>query len=350
MPEKTETPTPRRLRRAREEGDSGLSAYAAQSVGFFVAVAVAPAAVVALATQAGVELRLALTRASAPPGMVQFDPAQLAATVAALTLPLLITSAIAAGVAQALQSGGIVSVKRLAPRFERLDPVAGLKGIFSSTRLFAVLRSLLAATIVGWLAWDSLRAHLVDLARTAGHTRWIGTVVREAASALAWRAALVGLALGVLDVLVMRRAWMRRLRMSKEEVRREHKEAEGDPLLKAARERGHRELLAQANVASVRTASVIVVNPAHLACALRYDEQRGDQAPLVVATGEGAFAARIVDAARDHGVPVVRDAPLARALFELTPGQVIPTALYEAVAEILREAWRSLPDVPTPYG
>jgi flagellar biosynthesis protein FlhB len=335
--DKTEAPTPRRLRKAREEGDSGVSVYGAQAIAFLVAVALAPTAALALASQASVDLRIAMRSAGSLRGAPQFDPAALGATVAALTLPILVASAITAAVAQALQTGGIVSTKRLEPRLDRLNPVAGMKGLFSTTRLFAVLRSLFAALVVAWLAWESLRSHIVDLARTAGDTRWIGAVLREAAGGLGWRAAWVGLVLGALDVLVARRAWMRRLRMSKEEVRREYREAEGDPQLKAARERAFRELVAQADVGNVRTASVVVVNPAHLACALRYDDRAGDEAPVVVATGEGGLAARIVEEARVHGIPVVRDVPLARALVELAPGQVIPEALYEVVAEILRE-------------
>jgi flagellar biosynthesis protein FlhB len=339
VPDQTEAPTPRRLRKAREEGDSGVSVYGAQAVAFLVAVLLAPTAVVALASQASADFRIAMRSASSLRGAPQFDPAALGATVAALTLPILVSSAITAAVAQALQTGGIVSAKRLEPRLDRLNPVAGMKGLFSTTRLFAVVRSLLAASLVGWLAWESLRSHIVDLARTAGDPRWIGALLREAAGSLVWRAALVGLVLGALDVLVARRAWMRRLRMSKEEVRREYREAEGDPQLKAARERAFRELLAQADVGNVRAASVVVVNPAHLACALRYGGKGADVAPVVVATGEGGLAARIVEEARVHGVPVVRDAPLAQALVELAPGQVIPEALYEAVAETLREVW-----------
>jgi len=107
---------------------------------------------------------------------------------------------------------------------------------------------------------------------------------------------------------------------------------------KAARERARRELLAQAALFSVKDASVVVVNPTHLACALKYKDDE-DQAPVVVASGEGDLAERIVRAARDYGVPIVRDVPLARALSELEVGDVIPEALYEAVAEILRTAW-----------
>ena len=131
--------------------------------------------------------------------------------------------------------------------------------------------------------------------------------------------------------------------MTKDEVKREHKESEGDPQIKAARERAHQEMLAAATIANVKSASVVVVNPTHIACALRYDEKEGDEAPVVVASGEGDLAERIVRAAQDYGVPVLRDVPLARALVELEVGAAIPEALYEAVAEILRAAWEEAP-------
>jgi flagellar biosynthesis protein FlhB len=129
--------------------------------------------------------------------------------------------------------------------------------------------------------------------------------------------------------------------MSKSEVKREHKESEGDPQLKAARERAHHEMLAAATIANVQKASVVIVNPVHIACALRYEEEEGDEAPVIVASGHGDLAARIVAAARAYNVPVLQDIPLARALVELEVGTAIPEALYEAVAEILREAWEA---------
>jgi type III secretion protein U len=194
---------------------------------------------------------------------------------------------------------------------------------------------------VAALAAGALRDHLVDIARTAGRSRWIGPVVSATAGGLLWRFAFLGVLLGALDLVVMRRAWLRRLRMSKEEVKRELRESEGDPHMKAARERAHRELLTEATIASVRNATVVVVNPTHLACALRYDEGRGDSAPVLVASGEGALAAGIVRAAHAFGVPVVEDVPLARALIELGEGEPIPEVLYVAVAEILRELERA---------
>jgi type III secretion protein U len=338
--DKTEEATPRRLRKAREEGDSGASAYAAQALAFVVAVALVPSAVKALTSWAADALTAAIAAAGTP-GQARFDAETLATAVVALTFPVLVAAGVTGAVAHVVQTGGVVATKRLTPNLERLNPFQGFRNFFSATRLFAVVRALFAGVVVAWLALRGLGDHLVDLARLGGRLSWVGTVVAEVAGALAWRAALVGLALGVLDVVVTRGAWLRRLRMGKDEVKREHKDAEGDPQQKAARERAYHELLAQATVASVRTASVVVVNPTHLACALRYDEKEGDEAPVVVASGEGDLAKRIVAAATDWGIPVVRDVPLARALVELQPGEVIPEALYEAVAEVLRDLWET---------
>ena len=339
MGEKTEDPTPRKLRKAREEGDAGVSAFAAQAAGFLVAVAVVPAAVKALADWASHALNEALAATSHD--ALRFDAVGIATAVVSLSLPVLLAAGLASGVTAVVQSGGIVATKRMTPRLDRLNPVAGARNLLSPARLFAVARALVAAAIVGWLAYAALADHLVDLARTSGRAAWVGVVVSSIAGGLAWKAALVGVAIGVVDVVVTRTVWRRRLRMTKDEVRREYKESEGDPQLKAARERAHREMLAQATVASVKNATVVVVNPTHLACALRYDEKEGDEAPVVVASGEGDLAEQIKRAAEQYGIPVVHDVPLARALVELAPGDVIPEALYEAVAEILRELWET---------
>jgi type III secretion protein U len=359
--DKTEEATPKRLRKAREDGDSGASAFAAQAVAFAVAVAIVPAAVRAVASHAADDLRGAIARAATvnmtcAPGDVcvghgvPLDAAALATTVVALVAPLLLAAGLAGAIVHVVQTGGVVATKRLTPKLERLNPFAGVKGFFSAARLFSVVRALLAGLVVGWLAWRGLADHLVDLAHLGGQPLWTPSLVADVAGALAWRAALVGLALGVVDVVVTRGTWRRRLRMSKDEVKREHKESEGDPQTKAARERAYHELLAQATVANVRTASVVVVNPTHLACALRYLENEGDDAPVVVASGEGDLAQRIVRAAEEYGVPVVRDVPLARALIELQVGEVIPEALYEAVAEILREIAEGEPPTPPSPG
>jgi flagellar biosynthesis protein FlhB len=259
--------------------------------------------------------------------------------VVVLTVPIVAAAGVAGAVASFIQSGGVLATKRLKPKLERLDPFAGMKQLVSPTRLVAVLRAALFGFAVAWIAIGSLRAHAADLARTSGDLASATALAAAMGLGVAKQAAIIGVFLAVLDVVVTRRSWKKKLRMGKDEVKREYKESEGDPQIRAARERAHQEMLAAATVGNVRKASVVVVNPTHVACALRYDEEDGDEAPVLVAAGEGDLARRILEAARQYGVPVVRDVPLARALIELEVGAEIPEALYEAVAEILREAW-----------
>jgi flagellar biosynthesis protein FlhB len=340
MTDKTEAPTARRLKKAQEEGDSGASGFASQAAAFVAAVALTPLAVRWLALRAAADVGAAIEYAAHPGDTVRFDGRALAMAVVALTGPLLLAVGAVSLVFQVAQTGGVFTTRRLAFRFDRLDPFQGFASLFSGPRVFGVTRALMACAIVGWLAYRGIVDHLVDLGGLAGRPAWVGVLVSAVASTLAWRVALVGLLLGAVDLAVSRTAWTARLKMTKAEVRREHRDAEGDPHLKAARARAYGELVAQATIAGVKNASVVIVNPTHLACALRYDEKDGDEAPVVLASGEGELAARIVRAAEEAGVPVVRDIPLARALLELEVGTAIPEALYEAVAEILREIWK----------
>ena len=339
MSDKTEEATPKKLRKAQEEGDSPISSFASQAVAFLAAVAIAPAAISAVAERAGTDLRAAIARAGDPSIGLHFDPAYLATSVIVLSAPILAAAAVASAVASVVQSGGVVATKKLVSKLDRLDIIAGFKGLFSPTRLVAILRAALFGAGVTYLAYSLLRDHAPDIARSTGRLSAAAMVASVLALAVVKPAAILGLFLAVLDVVVTRRSWRKKLMMSKTEVKREHKESEGDPQVKAARERAHQEMLASATIANVRQATVVVVNPTHIACALRYDEEGGDEAPVVVSSGEGDLAARIVEAARRYGVPVLQDVPLARALVELEIGSAIPEALYEAVAEILREAW-----------
>jgi type III secretion protein U len=349
MSDKTEEPTPKRLRKAQEEGNSPLSTFASQAVAFLCAVALAPAAVMALATQSGANLRAAIARASDASPETAFDPMAVAGAVIVLSAPILAAAGVSGAVASVVQTGGVIATKKLTPNLGKLNPIDGFKQLFSGQRLIAVLRAALFAGAASWIAYSALRSNAANLARAAGRIDSAVTLASTIALDVAKKAAVIGLFLAVLDVVITRRSWRKKLMMSKDEVKREHKESEGDPQLKAARERAHHEMLAAATVGNVKNASVVIVNPTHIACALRYEspEQGGsDEAPVLVASGHGDLAKRIVEAAHQYGVPVLRDVPLARALVELEIGDEIPEALYEAVAEILREAWEESPPAP----
>ena len=268
MSEKSHDPTPGRLRKAREDGDSGASSIAAQALGFLVAVTLAPPAIAALASASESSLRAAIARAADAAPIVG-NPTGIAGAVVTLSIPLLAAAGVAAGAAQLVQTGGIIATRKLAPKLERLDVFAGLAGLVSTERLISVGRAIAASTLVAWLVYRAIRLHLADLAHLSGNAVAAGFVAGALARTVTVNAAVAGLAFGAVDLLVVRRAWWRKLKMSPDEVRREHKDSEGDPQNRAARERARHEMLASATVANVKNATVVVANPTHPACALR---------------------------------------------------------------------------------
>lgn len=329
MSDKTEEPTPKRLKRAREQGDSAVSASLGQAVGFIAVLALLPALLGALAASAAAALRSALAGDAA-------DPLAAAGLWLALSAPVLGAAALVSLLLGLVQTGGAFTASRFAPDFSRLGPAQGVRNLFTLERVFSLARSLLAALAVAWLSWGVLRDHAAAVAHSAGRSEAIGTLAWLLGRKLLWSAALVGLLLAGVDYFFIRRAWLQRHRMTKDEIKREHRESEGDPEVKAARRRAHQEALAGSMIAAVKNATVLIVNPTHLATALRYREDE-DEAPVVLAHGEGDLARRLIEAAHHYGVPVVRDVPIAHALKELTLGEQIPEGLYEAVAEVLRE-------------
>ena len=332
---KTEEPTPRRLRKARAEGDSGASSYAAGSLAFLCAVLTVPAAGYALKDWAAGALRLAIGRAGEMDPDVALDAWAVGRPVLLYTVPLLVVAAATAVTATVVQTGGVVAAKRIAPELRRLNVFEGARQLFSREHAFTVGRAFFSGALIAWLAYFSLRAHVADIAALAGRTPYIAPAGAILALRLARSAAVLGLAVGALDLVVRRRFWFTRLRMSKSEVDRERKESEGDPEWKAARARAHRERMVQATRAELRDAAVLVVGPA-VAVALRYRE--GDRAPVLIARDEGARAEAVAQTARELGLAVVEQETLAAALSSVTLGEEIPSALYDAAAEVIHQA------------
>lgn len=335
MSDKTEQPTPRRLKEAEKQGDFAVSAALSQAAAFLVVLSLVPALISATFSAGARALHAAI-------GGQALRPLELALLVLAVTSPVLGAAAVTSLVSGLVQSGGVVSLARVAPRLDRLNPLNGLRGLFSLERVVGVARALVAGAIVLWLAGSTLRALVPGLASTPGELALALGLAGDASARIARGAAFVGLGLGLLDLLVVRRAFTQRWMMTRAEVQRDFRESEGDPELKAARRRAHQEVALSAQLGAVERARVVIVNPTHLAAALVYDEAE-DAAPRIVAQGQGEIARRIVEVARACGVPVIRDVPVARALAELELGDEIPEALYEAVAEILREVMAGEP-------
>jgi flagellar biosynthetic protein FlhB len=249
------------------------------------------------------------------------------------------TAAIAAGVA--IQGGFSFSMQGAIPNPSRLDPIAGARRMFSARTGFAFGRDLLKLVLVGWVCTSGMRDAIAlwsrepDLDLPAQMVR-LGTV----GAALALRTGIVLVGVGLLDYVYQRRQFTQEIKMSKQEIREEHKETEGDPLVRSRIRSRQRDLSRRRMMEAVPTADVVLTNPTTLAIALKYDAV-SMQAPRVVAKGQRLIAERIKEIARQAGVPVIEDKPLARALFRLAPvGAEIPTELYRAVAEVLGYVYR----------
>jgi flagellar biosynthesis protein FlhB len=333
----TEEPTPRRLAEARRRGDVAvsreLSAAAALVAGVVVLVGDGPA----LAARAVATLRASLAAAvHAQDGGGVAASLDVAGALALRMLGPALGAVLLVGVATGLtQTRGLV----LAPLRVDLGRVASgepWRRLFDGRAAVAVGAGLLKVALVGVVAALTLRPLAGGLiALTAAPAARLLEALGALSGRLALRLAGAGVVLGAADALLVARRHRRGLRMTRDEVRREHREAEGDPAHRGERQRLHREILEQRMVEEVRKADFVVVNPEHIAVALRYDPE-GDAAPVVVAKGERLVAERIKQIAREAGVPIFRDVGLARALAELAEGGEIPAELYEAVAEILR--------------
>lgn len=329
---RSERPTPRRLREARRRGEVAVSrelvAAAALGAGLAALIAAGPGIAAGLAA----ELRRGLLSAfDAEPSARRAVGAALLALARAAAAPLL--AALAGGGAAGLLSARLFAPGLAAPRWRRLDPAGGLRRLASPAAATGLALGLAKAAAVLALAVALSRPAARALARLPGLApeslpAALPGLLRPFAMGLAALLALLGLA----DLLLARRRLARSLRMTRDEVRREHRDEEGEPLLKAERRRVHRAL---ASAGPVAGAAVLVVNPTRLAVALAHRRGSAD-APVVLAKGTGQRAARLRAAARRAGVPVVRDVALARSLHRLAEvGDAIPEELYQAAAAVL---------------
>ncbi len=341
--EKTEPASPRRLEQAREEGQvpqsRELSAFLVLMAG--IGTLWATGAWMAQRMGGAVSRGLTFDRNAA------FDAAALPAVFLAQAWealasigPLLLFLVLAALAGPFMLGGLVFSSKALAPDWQRLDPLKGIGRMFSVQSLGelvkAIAKSLLVGGVVVWVVLhekDSLLS-LFTQPLDAG-LRSMGHVVLFSTLAIVSSMLLIVAA----DVPFQLWQFYSKLRMTKEEVRREMKELEGDPQLKARIRSQQREIARRRMMAAVPKAQVVVTNPTHFAVALAYDEKM--PAPRVVAKGRGVIAQRIREIALAHGVPLLEAPPLARALHAHTElDDVIPPGLYRAVAEVMAYVYR----------
>jgi flagellar biosynthetic protein FlhB len=350
--QKTEEATPRRLSEARDRGQVALSTELVSGVGLAAGMGFLSLGGATLVKTLGEAIQ-GSCGALATLGTQEIDvhsSAKLITAVVSIGLGLLGTIVVptvaATGLTGFLQVGFQMAPKAMEVDASKLDPIKGFGKLFSMRGLMRTLLSLskiiLIAVSTSWVAW----AHVDEIIHAG--TNELGPMLKPLAIVVTrttLTALIVILALSAIDLLYQRYQFSKDLRMSRQEVREEHRMTEGDPHVKARIRSVQRELATRRMMAEVPEADVVVTNPTHYAVALRYDreERRGArQAPFVVAKGVDHMAKRIKDVAQAAGVICHEDVPLARSLYaRVEVGQEIPEEFYEAVAAVLATVYRA---------
>lgn len=336
--EKTEQPTPKKLRDARMKGQVAMSKDLVSTL-----MLLAQMATLLLFWRWYLDTLQELVVLPAHYMRVDFEvawPAMLAAVTRIaikLSLPILLVTIAVAVLSNFIQIGPLLVLEPIKPDIKKLDPIAKLKQLFSMKNLFEFGKSILKVAFLSWLLYLLIRNAIGDLVHLP--SGGMGSTVAALISLLQSLAFYTGMAytvVAVADYGFQKYQHTKGLRMSKEEIKREYKESEGDPKIKGKRRQLHQELIAEDVRSRVKKSTVLVTNPTHLAIALYYEPGQ-TKLPVIIAKGQGDRAAAMRKIAEEEGIPVMRNIPLARALYSSTDiEQFIPSEFIEPVAEVLR--------------
>jgi flagellar biosynthetic protein FlhB len=338
--DRTEAATPRRLQRAREDGQVPISRELANLAGLTAAILALAYAGTQTWQSTSARLTVFLAHADAP-ALAGPDGFRLAVeTMARGMAPFVLATLIGGAGAVLLQTGGLLSLTSLHPDLGRLSPRAGLRRLIGSENLAEAGKSLLKLAAIGFAVWQVLAGDVTALTRLPFQDP---RLLLAQAGPPVFHVLLVVLGaqtvIAGLDVFLVRFRLARQLRMSRQDLRDELKESDGDPKIKARIRQIRMQRARKRMMAAVPKATVVVTNPTHYAVALTYDRAK-NAAPRVVAKGVDSMAARIREMAEANKVPIVANPLLARALYRVELDHDIPSEHYQAVAEIIAYVWR----------
>ena len=342
--EKTEPATPKRREEARKKGQVGksreipsLAVLAGGTLFFFfgghlMATDLKEIMINALGSVASVS--------DGDFDIVYFVKQSIHAYLAVM-LPVMAIVSLIAILSNYLQTGPIWSVEPLAPKASKINPVEGAKRIFSKRSLAELLKSIFKILIIGWAVFSLMKGELDHLIQLAYEDKFqIISYMCSTSFNLLARACFIIALLAVLDFLYQKWEFEQSIKMTKQEVKEEFKQTEGDPLIKSRIRTLQREMARKRMMEEVKKADVVITNPQHLSIALRYDSSKM-RAPMVVAKGADKIAFKIREIAKAHEVPLVENRTLAQNLYKTVDiGEEIPSAFYQAVAEILAYVYK----------
>jgi len=341
---KTEEATPQKLQKAREKGDVAKTPDLAMLASFAGAAAVIAIAGGWMSRHLASEL---LPFIAHPDDFDLkaggLDVAIHAARAAApVLLAVLAVASLMGAAGNLVQTGLLFSPEKIKPDWKKLSPMSGLKRILGPDGLMQFVKSLAKVAMVGWVGWVVMKPYIHPLKELAAlDPAAMLPLMIEILRKLVFATAALMLVIAGLDWFWQRARFLKRMRMTKEEQKEEFKNAEGDPHVKAKRRQIAIQRSRSRMMAAVPNATMVIMNPTHYAVALKY-ERGVDQAPVIVAKGQNLIAQKIKAIAREHGVPMVENRPVAQMLFKMgRVGSAIPYEMYQVVAEILAVTYKS---------
>jgi flagellar biosynthesis protein FlhB len=343
--EKTEKATPKRREDAKRKGQIARGAELPAAAAFLAGLFAVNYFSRDLFANIGEYIKSMALKVADPQVLTVADVQGLfieATKILGLSILPIIAVALAAGLAGNFAQGGLIfTTEALMPKADKFNPASNIKKIFGLDSVINLLKSALKLVLLGAVGYSVLSPVVKD-APTLIHApvATIVTTLGETIYSLALRCGMAMFVIALADYGYTLYKHEKSLKMSKQEIRDEYKEQEGDPMVKGQRRQRARQLVQNRSMAEVPTASVIITNPTHFSVALRYDKDK-DAAPVVVAKGVDHLAFKIREIAKENDVTILENPPLARALYRLVePGQIIPTEFFGAVAEILAYVFR----------
>jgi len=337
--DKTEAPTPRRLTDAREEGRVARSTDLNAAIGLLAGLMLLHG-FGSRVTAAWLTLLRDGLSARDPAAVSRIDLLTIVSRIGTTVLfaigPILAGLLLASLLSNLLQIGLLLTPRPLAPKFSKLNPISGVKRLFSAQTWVQLGMNLVKLAVVGFVAYRAIRDRAGDILVAIATGGWKQVAVMSSLLYdVGLKLALILLVLALLDFAWQKYRFIRDMRMSKQEVKEEMRRMEGDPVMKQRRRQAQLAAALQRIKSAVPKADVVVTNPTELAIAIRYDPDTM-AAPRVVAKGKGHLAKKIREIAIAHRIPIVERKPLAQALYKTVEvGQEVPEQFYKAIAEIL---------------
>jgi len=342
--ERSEQATPRRREKALEKGQVALSQEVNSALVLLAGFSMLFAAARHVEQTLGENARYLFGQPHIfllenPFALVEIAMGNMGVIMTALA-PLMLAIIVVAFLANVLQVGLKVNVSAMAFRWDNINPINGIKNVFSKRAAFDLIKNVIKIALIGMLAWYSVSTLGTDMPGTAElPLSGILALGTKTVAKLAYRLVAFLAVLAALDWVFQKHQHEQKIKMTKQEVREEQKDIEGDPQVKARMRAIQLETMRKRMLAEVPAADVVVTNPTHFAVAMKYIP--GDPAPRVVAKGQDSLAETIKRIARENRVPVLENKPLARALHRIVDvGAFIPDELYQAVAEVLAYVFR----------